>query len=80
MFRFVGRFIPRKERLLLMGDKLRKFNNVYIKNFDEDLDDDKLLKLFEPYGKIISAKVNYFGFLWGLYFQYNKLNNVQHLI
>lgn len=54
---FVGRFIPRKERLLLMGDKARKFNNVYIKNFGDDLDDDKLRQLFEPFGKIISAKV-----------------------
>ncbi|XP_076437660.1 polyadenylate-binding protein 4-like [Babylonia areolata] len=54
---FVGRFIPRKERLLLLGDKLRKFNNVYIKNFGDDLDDDKLKQLFEPFGKIISAKV-----------------------
>ncbi|KAK7489429.1 hypothetical protein BaRGS_00019373 [Batillaria attramentaria] len=54
---FVGRFIPRKERLLLMGDKMRKFNNVYIKNFSEDLDDEKLRNLFEPFGKIISAKV-----------------------
>nr|KAG5701481.1 hypothetical protein BaRGS_000877 [Batillaria attramentaria] len=49
-------FIPRKERLLLMGDKMRKFNNVYIKNFSEDLDDEKLRNLFEPFGKIISAK------------------------
>ena len=55
--RFVGRFIPRKERLLLLGDKLRKFNNVYIKNFGDDLDDEKLKQLFEPFGKIISAKV-----------------------
>ncbi|XP_070208565.1 polyadenylate-binding protein 4-like isoform X3 [Littorina saxatilis] len=54
---FVGRFIPRKERLLLLGDKLRKFNNVYIKNFGDDLDDDKLTELFDPFGKIISAKV-----------------------
>lgn len=56
---FVGRFIPRKERLIQMGDKHRKYNNVYIKNFSEDMDDEKLRELFEPYGKIISAKVMY---------------------
>lgn len=31
--------------------------NVYIKNFGDDLDDDKLRELFEKYGKITSAKV-----------------------
>lgn len=55
--RYVGRFIPRKERIMLMGDKQRKYNNVYIKNFGEELDDAKLRELFETYGKIISAKV-----------------------
>ncbi|GFO13917.1 polyadenylate-binding protein [Plakobranchus ocellatus] len=30
---YVGRFIPRKERIMQMGDKHRKYNNVYIKNF-----------------------------------------------
>lgn len=54
---YVGRFIPRKERILMMGDKLKRFNNVYVKNFGEELDDDKLRDLFAPYGKIISAKV-----------------------
>lgn len=58
---YVGRFIPRKERIMLMGDKHRKFNNVYIKNFGEELDDDHLRELFEQYGKIISAKVMYDG-------------------
>jgi len=54
---FVGRFIPRKEREKLLGEKARRFMNVYIKNFADDLDDDKLRELFEKYGKITSAKV-----------------------
>jgi len=58
---FVGRFIPRKERLIQMGDKHRKYNNVYIKNFSEDMDDEKLRDIFTPYGKIISAKVMFDG-------------------
>eukprot|EP00920_Eleutheroschizon_duboscqi_P040501 GHVT01096932.1.p2 GENE.GHVT01096932.1~~GHVT01096932.1.p2 ORF type:complete len:611 (+),score=39.42 GHVT01096932.1:4277-6109(+) len=31
--------------------------NLYIKNFSEDIDDDKLRELFEPFGTISSAKV-----------------------
>ena len=47
----------RRERLEMMGDKMKKFNNVYIKNFGEEIDDEKLRDIFEAYGKIISAKV-----------------------
>lgn len=54
---FVGRFMNRRERLEQMGDKMKKFNNVYIKNFGEEMDDEKLHQMFEPFGKIISAKV-----------------------
>jgi len=54
---YVGKFMSRKERMEQMGDKAKKFTNVYIKNFGEDMDDDKLREMFEPYGKIISAKV-----------------------
>jgi len=54
---FVGRFMNRRERLEVLGDKMKKFNNVYVKNFGEDIDDDKLRDMFELYGKIISAKV-----------------------
>lgn len=56
-YRFVGRFMSRRERLEVLGDKMRKFNNVYVKNFSEEIDDEKLRDMFEPYGKIISAKV-----------------------
>jgi len=58
---YVGRFIPRKERVMQMGDKHRKYNNVYIKNFGEELDDEKLREMFSNYGKIISAKVMFDG-------------------
>ncbi|XP_055924930.1 polyadenylate-binding protein 4-like [Argiope bruennichi] len=54
---FVGKFIPRKEREKMLGEKARRFMNVYIKNFGDDLDDDKLREMFEKYGKITSAKV-----------------------
>ncbi|XP_042913680.1 polyadenylate-binding protein 1 [Parasteatoda tepidariorum] len=54
---FVGRFIPRSEREKQLGQKARRFMNVYIKNFADDLDDEKLREMFEKYGKITSAKV-----------------------
>ncbi len=40
--RFVGRFIPRSQRLRDMGDMARKFTNVFVKNFGEEIDDEKL--------------------------------------
>lgn len=42
-----------------MGDKHRKYNNMYIRNFGDELDDDHLWEMFEQYGKIISAKVTH---------------------
>lgn len=54
---YVGKFIPRKEREKELGEKAKLFTNVYVKNFGEDFDDEKLKELFEPYGKITSYKV-----------------------
>lgn len=54
---FVGRFMSRKERLEAMGDRAKNFTNVYVKNFGEDISDDKMIEFFSPYGKIVSAKV-----------------------
>lgn len=54
---YVGKFIPRREREKMLGDKARRFMNVYIKNFGDELDDEKLREMFEKYGTITSAKV-----------------------
>jgi len=54
---YVGKFIPRRERMQQLGDKYKKFTNVYVKNFSDELDDDKLRQMFEKFGKIASAKV-----------------------
>merc|ERR1719481_642240 len=54
---FVGRFVPRKEREKELGEKAKKFTNVYIKNFGDDLTDDKLKEMFNKFGKITSYKV-----------------------
>uniref|UniRef100_A0A8C9VMD0 Polyadenylate-binding protein n=1 Tax=Scleropages formosus TaxID=113540 RepID=A0A8C9VMD0_SCLFO len=54
---FVGRFKSRKEREAELGAKAKEFTNVYIKNFGEDMDDDRLKELFDKYGKTLSVKV-----------------------
>lgn len=55
---YVGRWMSRKERLEQLGDKAKNFTNVYIKNFSEEFDDNKLRETFEKYGKIVSARVS----------------------
>ncbi|CAB1335070.1 unnamed protein product [Coregonus sp. 'balchen'] len=57
VFRFVGRFKSRKEREAELGAKAKEFTNVYIKNFGDDMNDDKLKEMFDQYGRILSVKV-----------------------
>ncbi|KAK0180351.1 hypothetical protein PV327_006002 [Microctonus hyperodae] len=54
---YVGKFIPRKEREKELGEKAKLFTNVYVKNFGEDMSDEKLRDMFEKYGSITSHKV-----------------------
>lgn len=54
---YVGRFIPRKEREKELGEKAKMFRNVYVKNFGEELNDETLLSMFEPFGKVTSHSV-----------------------
>ncbi|XP_067928551.1 polyadenylate-binding protein 1-like [Watersipora subatra] len=54
---FVGRFMSRKERIEQMGDKVKKFTNVYVKNLPEEMNDEQLTELFTKYGTVVSAKV-----------------------
>src|SRR5699024_1183198 len=54
---YVGKFLSRKEREAKPG-AFRRFTNVYVKNLTEEHDtDEKLNKLFAPYGAISSAIV-----------------------
>ena len=58
---YVGKFIPRAARMKEMGGEAPNgYKNVYVKNFDDALDDDKLKAMFNKFGNILSAKV----FLW----------------
>ena len=52
---FVGPFISRHMRN--RPDVPHKFTNVFIKNFADQLDEEKLRELFSKYGTILSCKV-----------------------
>uniref|UniRef100_A0A3Q3MG28 Polyadenylate-binding protein n=1 Tax=Mastacembelus armatus TaxID=205130 RepID=A0A3Q3MG28_9TELE len=54
---FVGRFKSRKEREAELGARAKEFTNVYIKNFGDDMDDEKLKELFSKYGNAMSIRV-----------------------
>uniref|UniRef100_A0A674N0V0 Polyadenylate-binding protein n=1 Tax=Takifugu rubripes TaxID=31033 RepID=A0A674N0V0_TAKRU len=54
---FVGRFKSRKEREAELGARAREFTNVYIKNFGDDMDEEKLRDVFNKYGNAMSIRV-----------------------
>lgn len=54
---YVGKFIPRNEREKELGEKAKHFTNVYVKNFGDDLDEDRLYEIFSAFGKINSHRV-----------------------
>lgn len=64
---YVGRAQKRSERELELRQKYEQLKielankyqgvNLYIKNLDDDIDDNKLHELFSPFGSITSAKV-----------------------
>jgi polyadenylate-binding protein len=52
---YVGRFMSRNQRAGEAGP--RKFTNIFVKNFGDQLDEDKLRELFSKHGKITSCKI-----------------------
>jgi len=52
---YVGRFMSRNQRADFGGP--RKFTNIFIKNFGDQLDEEKLRELFSKHGKILSFKI-----------------------
>jgi polyadenylate-binding protein len=54
---FVGKFQPRAQRLRDMGETTKRFTNVFVKNFGEQMDKDELEKMFAKYGEITSCAV-----------------------
>jgi len=54
---YVGRFMTRTQRTEAYGSTNKRFTNVFVKNFGENVDDQKLKEMFEKYGEITSAVV-----------------------
>uniref|UniRef100_A0A8D2L7P1 Poly(A) binding protein cytoplasmic 1 like n=1 Tax=Varanus komodoensis TaxID=61221 RepID=A0A8D2L7P1_VARKO len=54
---FVGHFKSRREREAEYGAKAMEFTNVYIKNFGDDMNDERLKEIFSKFGKTLSVKV-----------------------
>ncbi|CAO2613313.1 Polyadenylate-binding protein 4-like [Lemmus lemmus] len=54
---FVARFKSRKDREAELRSKTSEFTNVYIKNFGNDMDDERLKEVFSKYGQTLSVKV-----------------------
>lgn len=65
---FVGRAQKKVERQaelkrryeMVKLERMQRYQgvNLYVKNLDDNIDDDHLRKAFEPYGTITSAKVS----------------------
>jgi polyadenylate-binding protein len=53
-------------------ERMNKYQgvNLYIKNLDDTIDDERLRKEFSKFGTITSAKVNLFGFFHYYYYYY----------
>lgn len=49
----MGRFKSRKEREAELGARAKEFTNVYVKNFGDDMDDEKLRDMFNKYGESV---------------------------
>lgn len=68
---FVGRAQKKSERAMelkrkyndLKMERITRYQgvNLYVKNLDDAIDDDRLRKEFAPFGTITSAKVGWFG-------------------
>ncbi|KAF8383012.1 hypothetical protein PRIPAC_72154 [Pristionchus pacificus] len=54
---FVGKFQPRTARLREMGESAKRFTNVFIKNLEDDVDKEKLEKMFSEFGTVTSCAI-----------------------
>ncbi|XP_067047284.1 polyadenylate-binding protein 1-like isoform X7 [Acropora muricata] len=51
------KWMPTRERLEKLDSQPKNFTNVYIKNFGEDMDEERLRELAEKFGHVLSLKV-----------------------
>jgi polyadenylate-binding protein len=57
ILRSVSKFLSRYQREKQFGDLDSRFTNIYVKNFGDALNSEKLNEIFSAYGEIISAIV-----------------------
>jgi len=54
---FVGQFQTKTQRFEINGTSKKKYTNVYVKNFGDQMEDDQFREMFEKYGEITSSIV-----------------------
>jgi len=54
---FVGKFLSKNQRADTYSSTNKKFTNVYVKNFGDQMEDDQFREMFEKYGEITSSIV-----------------------
>lgn len=54
---FVGEFMSKRERHEKLGDQAKKFKNVFVKNFGDSLNEEKMRALFSNHGEITSCVI-----------------------
>ena len=42
------RFRNRQERVEILGNKMKMFNNLFFKNFGDEMSEDEMKRMFEP--------------------------------
>ena len=55
--RLVTNWMSQKERLEQLGNEPKKFTNVYVKNFGEDMTEADFRELVDSFGKVLSLKL-----------------------
>jgi len=55
--RFATKWMSRRERLEQLGNQPKKFTNVYVKNFGEEMTEADFRELVDSFGKVLSLKV-----------------------
>ena len=54
---FATKWKSRRERLEQLGNQPKKFTNVYVKNFGEEMNEADFKELVDSFGKVLSLKV-----------------------
>ncbi|KZT08407.1 polyadenylate binding protein [Laetiporus sulphureus 93-53] len=56
---YVGHYKPRKERKFKLEEMKARFTNIYVKNIDTEMTEEKFFDLFKQFGNITSAVIQH---------------------